>query len=58
MTYCLFENAYYDLENCFDELKDKGIEYLEENASEYEKEYIRKIIQLCKELNTEFGDEV
>lgn len=56
MSYCKFENTYQDLEDCFDSLQNSSIEELEEDASEYEKPYIRKLIKLCEKIVAEFGD--
>ena len=56
MSYCRFENTYNDLVDCKDSLYENGIEYLEENASEYEKKYIKKLIQLCKEISDDYGE--
>jgi len=58
MSYCRFENTYGDLLECLEALNDKGIEALEEDASEYEKPHIRKLIELCNEVAEDFGDEI
>lgn len=50
MSYCMFENTYRDLLECQQELKDNNIEDLEENASKYEKPFIKKLINLCCEI--------
>ena len=58
MSYCQFENTYGDLEDCYAALGESGIEELEENANQYEKKYIRKLIQLCKDIVDDYGDEL
>ena len=58
MSYCRFENTYADLQDCYDALEDAGsITELEENASEHEKRYIRKLVQLCRDIVT-LADEI
>lgn len=57
MNYCRFENTYGDLQDCYDALcNEGGIEGLEEEASQYEKPYIKKLIQLCKDIVEDFGE--
>lgn len=56
MSYCRFENTFEDLEDCYDALiNEGGIEGLEEESSEYEKPYIKRLIELCKDISEEFG---
>ena len=58
MSYCRFENTYADLQECYDSLSEAGsIKEVEENANQYEKKYIRKLVELCKEIVADFGDE-
>ena len=58
MSYCRFENTYGDLQECYDALTEAGsIKEVEENANKYEKKYIRKLVELCKDIVADFGDE-
>ena len=51
MSYCRFENTYRDLQECYDALTEAGsIKEVEENANQYEKKYIRKLVELCKDI--------
>jgi|TARA_R110000772_G_scaffold73584_1_gene160893 hypothetical protein len=59
MSYCRFENTYQDLEECFTALQDEGgVKGLEEEASQYEKPYIKRLIEMCKDIVDEFEDEL
>ena len=59
MSYCRFENTFGDLEECYHALLNEGgVEGIEEESNEYEKPYIKKLIDLCKDIVEEFGDEV
>jgi hypothetical protein len=58
MSYCRFENTYADLKDCYDALSDSSVEELEENANEYEKKYIKKLIKLCRQIADGFSDEI
>ena len=53
MKYCQFENTYNDLIECQESLNEYGVKYLLENANQYEKPYILKLIYLCQEINKE-----
>lgn len=58
MSYCRFENTYQDLQDCYDSLTEAGsIEEIEKTANQYEKPYIRKLVELCKDIVAEFGEE-
>ena len=58
MSYCRFENTYIDLKDCYNALCQAGsIEEIEEKANEYEKKYIRKLVELCKEIVSDFCNE-
>lgn len=58
MSYCRFENTYNDLQDCYDALTEAGsIKEVEEKANKYEKGYIRKLVELCKYIVEDFGDE-
>ena len=56
MSYCRFENTYNDLRDCLDALDNSSVEELEENASQYEKRYIRKLIKLCIRIADNYQD--
>ncbi len=59
MSYCRFENTFGDLEDCYHALHEEGgVEGVEQDANEYEKPYIKRLIELCKDIVEEFGDEV
>ena len=58
MSHCRFENTYRDLDECLDELRNEGVEEIEENANEYEKPYIRQLLELCREITDEFEHEI
>lgn len=51
MSYCKFENTYRDLEDCYESMD-------EDDLSESETKYRRKIIELCNTIATEYGDEL
>lgn len=58
MSYCRFENTFGDLEECYNALCDAGsIKAVEQDAGQYEKKYIRKLVELCKDIVDEFGEE-
>ena len=58
MSYCRFENTYRYLQDCYDALSEAGsIKEVEETANQYEKKYIRKPVELCKDIVDYFGDE-
>ena len=47
-----------DLEECFTALQDEGgVKGLEAEASQYEKPYIKRLIEMCKDIVDEFEDE-
>ena len=56
MSYCRFENTYNDLVDCLEALGDSSIEKLEEEANQYERKYIRKLIELCEEIASNYGE--
>ena len=58
MSYCKFENTFNDLNDCLTSLENSSIEELEENASTYEKSYIRKLINLCTEISQNYDQEL
>lgn len=58
MSYCRFENTYPDLNDCYKALLNAGsIKNLEEKSNEYEKRYVRMLVDLCKEIVNDFGDD-
>lgn len=58
MSYCRFENTYNDLQDCYDALVEAGsIEKYEEGCNQYERPYVRNLVELCREIITDFGDE-
>lgn len=54
MSYCRFENTERDLQECLDELHEIG--GLSE-VDEDDKEDVKKLIELCKEMVEYYGDE-
>ena len=55
MSYCRFENTYQDLEEIYEALHNEGgVQGMEEEANQYEKPYIKKLIELCKEIAEDF----
>jgi hypothetical protein len=57
MSYCRFENTYQDLQDCYDALQESGsVNELEKDRNEYEKKYVRKLVEMCKNIAEEFGD--
>lgn len=59
MSYCRFENTYHDLKDCYEALNEAGsLESLEQTVNEYEKKFIQKLVELCKDITDEFGDEL
>lgn len=58
MSHCRFENTYADLQDCYDALNEAGsIADLQADASQHEQAYIRKLVELCKDIVEDFGDE-
>ncbi|MEK6281901.1 MAG: hypothetical protein AABN95_16225 [Acidobacteriota bacterium] len=49
MSYCRFENALEDLEDCFDHISDDGL-------SETEDRCRKTMIELAKEITDQYGD--
>ena len=48
MSYCRFENTSKDLKDCLEALKNPESEMAD--LSEYEKEGVRSLINICKEI--------
>lgn len=59
MSYCRFENTYRDLKECSNALENEGgVQGIEEEANEYEREYVKKLIKLCKDITEEWEHEL
>ena len=59
MSYCRFENTYRDLEECYDALQNEGgVKGIEEEVSQYEKPYVRRLVELCREIVDNYEDEL
>ena len=59
MSHCRFENTYLDLEECYEALQNEGgIKGIEQEASQYEKPYIKRLVELCKDVAKEFEGEL
>ena len=54
MSYCRFENTFYDLNDCYTALGEKTFEEL----SETEKKYALSLVRVCKNIADDFMDEV
>ncbi len=52
MSYCKFENTYYDLQKCYDDM-DESIK-----DSQIEARYRIKLIKLCGQIFEDFGEEI
>ena len=59
MAHCRFENTYKDLQDCYEVLINaQSIDDLIDNSNQYEKEYIIKLLFLCKAIYQEYEDEM
>ncbi len=59
MSYCMFENTFQDLEECYEALVKAGsVSELEEIVNRYELPYVEKLLSLCMDIAEEFGDEI
>lgn len=57
MSYCVFENTYGDLIECQTKLEEAGnVENLVEEVNQYEKKYVKSLVDLCKEIADRFAD--
>jgi len=53
MSYCRFENTKRDLEECLEALHENGgVDGIEED-----KEHVKDLIEICKEIVEYYGDE-
>lgn len=50
MSYCRFENTYYDLKDCVEAMAE------EEKLSQSEEKYKQKLIKLCSEVHEGFTE--
>lgn len=57
MSYCMFENTYRDLRDCYDVLRREGVHKLEKETNIHEKRYIQEIISLCNDIAEEFYED-
>ena len=48
MSYCKFENTYSDLRDCYESMDDE--------LSESEQKYRDRMVQMCKNIADEYGD--
>lgn len=59
MSHCRFENTYMALRECYEALVEAGdIESLIAESNEYEKRYIKALINMCKDIINDFDDEI
>ena len=57
MSYCRFENTYRDLADCLDVLEWQGLTKIYNDASEREKQFIIKLVELSKDV-AEFNEDL
>lgn len=59
MSYCMFQNTWRDLEDCYIKLHDKGgIKEAQSEANEHESYYMKELVQMCKNITEDFGGEL
>lgn len=58
MSYCRFENTYNDLLECQQALDEDGVIGVECHANNYERPYIRQLIELCQEIVVQYADDL
>lgn len=51
MLYCIFENTFRDLQECYEILCNKDLEDL----SDKEQKFAKYLIKLCKEFSNDFS---
>jgi len=57
MGYCRFENTYNAMLECLEAVdRAETVDALVSEVNEYEKPYVKKFIDLCKEIATDFGE--
>lgn len=49
MSYCRMENTFHDLQDCYENWNDV--------SKDSEKKYRSKILTMCREIITDFGDD-
>lgn len=54
MSYCRFENTLQDLLDCFDALEEETPRELMEDASEYERNSILRLLEVCKDISERY----
>lgn len=58
MSYCMFENTYRDLKDCYDKLVESGsIEDVKAETNKHDGFFIGELVELCRDIVNEFGDE-
>lgn len=57
MSYCRFENTLEDLKDCYDALREESPRELMEEASQYEKDAIIRLIEVCQKISQRFDVE-
>lgn len=58
MSYCRFENTYKDLQDCQEALQGYGsLQEAFEEVNQYEKRYVKRLVELCKDIVDEFEEE-
>jgi hypothetical protein len=58
MHYCQFENTFRDLQQCANTLEEDGVKRTYATANQYEKSNIIRLIELCREIADNYGDEL
>ncbi len=58
MSHCRFENTHDDLLECFEVLNNSDVKSIEEDANEYERPYIKKLIEVCCDISDMYKDEL
>jgi hypothetical protein len=57
MSYCRFENTLEDLKDCYDALMEESPRELMEEASQYEKDAIIRLLEVCEKISHMFDVE-
>lgn len=59
MSHCRFENTYKDLSDCKEALDEAGsIQEVQKDANRYEFDYVRKLVELCKEIVDQYESDL
>ena len=56
MSYCRFENTVDALVDCYEALKEDGIQHIEAEASRREAPKVMELIELCREITEDFNE--